>query len=238
MNYERIYNELIARAVDRSWSKENSSEYIEMHHIVPRCMNGTDDSDNIVALTAREHYIAHWLLYKRFRNYGTLNAWYAMCMSGPNTKRRYTSRTFAYARKHKAESQRGVPKTPEHRMKISIALKNCGREYKSGEEHHSFGKTLSEDKKLKISQSQVGKRVGDKNPMFGTKHSKETLSKISKNTRGKNTAESHPKFRGYYHTPNGVFSSLRSAAKENGCSASTVQRYIRNEKEGYWFEEI
>lgn len=44
------------------------SEYIERHHIVPKCFNvgGERDKLNIVAFTAREHFVAHWLLTKMF----------------------------------------------------------------------------------------------------------------------------------------------------------------------------
>jgi len=38
------------------------NEYTEKHHIVPKCMGGTDDKDNIAILTGREHFIAHLFL--------------------------------------------------------------------------------------------------------------------------------------------------------------------------------
>lgn len=38
--------------------------YTEQHHILPRSLGGTDDSENLVYLTAREHFIVHWLLTK------------------------------------------------------------------------------------------------------------------------------------------------------------------------------
>lgn len=37
-----------------------------LHHIVPRCIGGTDDESNLISLTYREHYIAHALLAKAF----------------------------------------------------------------------------------------------------------------------------------------------------------------------------
>lgn len=40
------------------------SAYKERHHIVPKSEGGSDDADNVVNLTAREHYIAHLLLAK------------------------------------------------------------------------------------------------------------------------------------------------------------------------------
>ena len=59
MNYADHYNKLIDRARNR---KMNG--YTEAHHIIPRCLGGTDDSDNIVRLTPEEHYVAHQLLVK------------------------------------------------------------------------------------------------------------------------------------------------------------------------------
>ena len=59
MNYLRIYNSLIDRGKTR-----NLSEGYETHHIVPRCMGGSDTKDNLVKLTPEEHYVAHQLLVK------------------------------------------------------------------------------------------------------------------------------------------------------------------------------
>lgn len=38
--------------------------YTEKHHIIPRCLGGSNEQINIAVLTAREHYIAHLLLTK------------------------------------------------------------------------------------------------------------------------------------------------------------------------------
>ena len=37
-------------------------EYHEKHHILPKCMGGTDEKDNLIDLFAREHFEAHRLL--------------------------------------------------------------------------------------------------------------------------------------------------------------------------------
>ena len=55
--YTRIYNNIVERAKTRT-----ISGYIENHHIIPRSLGGTNDKDNLVALTAREHFICHLLL--------------------------------------------------------------------------------------------------------------------------------------------------------------------------------
>lgn len=59
--YTRWYFDIIFNASDRILLKNT---YIEKHHIIPRCMGGTNDKSNIVKLTAREHFICHMLLEK------------------------------------------------------------------------------------------------------------------------------------------------------------------------------
>lgn len=59
MNYQRIYNQLIERAKDRI-----PEGYVERHHIIPKCMGGTNEKTNLVALYPEEHFVAHALLLK------------------------------------------------------------------------------------------------------------------------------------------------------------------------------
>jgi len=58
--YTECYYNLVNNALNRG----KISGYTEKHHIIPRCMGGSDDKDNLVVFTAREHFIAHWLLTK------------------------------------------------------------------------------------------------------------------------------------------------------------------------------
>lgn len=62
MDYQKIYNKIIENA--RIKEKNRESGYYEYHHIIPLCIGGEDNSDNLVKLTLREHYICHKLLTK------------------------------------------------------------------------------------------------------------------------------------------------------------------------------
>jgi len=57
--YTKYYNLLTSRAKGRVLA-----EYTERHHIIPQSLGGSNDKDNLVDLTAREHFICHWLLIK------------------------------------------------------------------------------------------------------------------------------------------------------------------------------
>jgi hypothetical protein len=79
MNYQLHYDLLINRAIseNRKKLKRTDEQYIyyEKHHIIPKCMVGSDEKKNLVLLSGREHFIAHKLLAKQHKNtkyYGSL----------------------------------------------------------------------------------------------------------------------------------------------------------------------
>jgi len=57
MDYQKIYNQIIERAKIRQ-----IKGYKEKHHIIPKCIGGINDKENLIELTAREHFICHQLL--------------------------------------------------------------------------------------------------------------------------------------------------------------------------------
>lgn len=63
----KVYDALILKAKLR----EKLEGYVEKHHIIPVALGGSNAKWNLVLLTAREHYIAHLLLFKHYRIFGT-----------------------------------------------------------------------------------------------------------------------------------------------------------------------
>lgn len=61
MNYKKHYELLITRGQNRVLEG-----YVEKHHIIPRCMGGSDERENLVQLTPEEHFLAHQLLIKMY----------------------------------------------------------------------------------------------------------------------------------------------------------------------------
>ena len=59
--YTKIYFAIIERARNRNHIKELYDGY-QRHHIIPRCMGGSDDEHNLVCLTYKEHRVCHRLL--------------------------------------------------------------------------------------------------------------------------------------------------------------------------------
>jgi len=95
LNYQRIYNEII---INRKLNKILEG-YTEKHHIIPRSLGGTDAKDNLVILSAREHFICHLLLTKIY-NEGTIEwikmikAFHMMMYYLSDTQHRYINSHF------------------------------------------------------------------------------------------------------------------------------------------------
>jgi hypothetical protein len=107
MNYLVIYNNLIQsrKVLER---KKGHGEYYESHHIVPKWLGGGDKIDNRVLLTAREHFLAHWCLWRHYRDRPSALAFHKMIKSSNSKQERnFSSREFELARKAFAESQTG-----------------------------------------------------------------------------------------------------------------------------------
>jgi len=160
--YTKWYYELI----DKS-RYQSIDGYKERHHIIPRSLGGSDKRDNIVALTARQHFIAHLLLskmcdnpeHKKSMSYALWN------MVNRDSGRRTTSYQYDRLRKNHAEflseslkgeanPMYGKHHSLDHRQKISATSKG----HKKPESH-----------KQKLSKLMTGKG----NPMYGKPQSEE-----------------------------------------------------------------
>lgn len=75
LNYKNIYDQLIA---DRRLNPPSEAEYVEVHHILPRCMGGTDEPQNLIRLRPEDHFFAHLLLAKIYGG----RLWAAVNMMG------------------------------------------------------------------------------------------------------------------------------------------------------------
>lgn len=148
--YTKTYFQIVDRARDRVLS-----EYTERHHIIPRSLGGSDDPENLVNLTPREHFICHLLLIKMVVNEGdrakmTLAAMWFRRFDGLITNRIYgILRT--YISEHRSRSYTGVKLGP--RPQSSAAKKAAWARLNPEERAARIAKgkgPLSEERKSKI----------------------------------------------------------------------------------------
>lgn len=126
MDYQRIYDAIIQNAKIRN--KLNC--YMEKHHIIPKSEGGDNTFDNLVYLTPKEHFIVHKLLYKiQPENYSRMMS-FLMMSNRFSIKwgNLYEEARINFSKNHHYKTKRikeimAKPKTLEHKLKISNALK-------------------------------------------------------------------------------------------------------------------
>jgi len=141
MDYKWHYDRLMETRKERILV---SSEYYERHHIIPKSMGGNDKNDNLIYLTPREHFIAHWLLWRIHQNREMALAFYTFCylFNGHNHKGRpkiTSARGFQEAREVFSLSQKkrmtGVNNSNRSKIVIQYDLDgNFIKEWPSAQE--------------------------------------------------------------------------------------------------------
>lgn len=192
------YEEFITNILETRGRFSCGDEYHERHHIVPKCIGGTNNKDNLIDLFAREHFIAHELLAKENPNNASLvYGWTCMAFIKNDHQERYEITAEEYETLKKIQSKllrerKQEPVTEETRNKMSQAQKKRfenpeeRRKYKemlSGENAPFYGKHHSEETKRKQSESKKGER----NPNYGKCYSEEEKRYLSELFSGENS---------------------------------------------------
>jgi hypothetical protein len=164
MNYSKIYNNLIQDAKDNP----KSDLYKETHHIIPKCMFGDDSLNNLVELTARQHYLAHWLLYKIYKTKELAHAWHCMSVIGIGQKERsINSHLFEYCKKERnrilSEEYSGsgnnfFGKNHTEETKIKLSKIHSGKCYKTPEQIKEWVNSVAKRKKTTEHKSKIGRK--------------------------------------------------------------------------------
>lgn len=128
MNYKQIYDSIIRIAQQSIRSKQDQEIYYEGHHVVPKCLNGSNNKDNIVLLTAKEHFICQGK--KRPQISGENHPMYGKFHSEE------TKIKISKANKGRLAWNKNTPRSEETKRKISETLKkrnsnNCKYEIKN-----------------------------------------------------------------------------------------------------------
>ena len=177
--------------------------YSEKHHIVPKCLGGDDSKENLVELTAREHFICHWLLTKFVlvdREKMDYALWLMINVENKLQQRyKINSKTYEILRTKLAKTfskqHTGRKMSEETKKKISETRKKKFQEgtleikvYDSTREKLSknrLGYKLTQETKDKIGNAHRGKVISDdqkqmlREKNLGKPRSEETKRKIS-----------------------------------------------------------
>lgn len=139
MDYQKIYDQIVQRGKNRILEG-----YSESHHILPKSLGGTNLKENLVKLTAREHFICHHLLTKIYsgkQKAKMIHAWWRMCQKNGTTKHIPTSRQYTIARN------------------LRLPLISGKNNHNFGKSGWTLGKKRSLASRLKQSTSCKGKKL-------------------------------------------------------------------------------
>jgi len=183
MYLQNKYTQCYYNIVNRAKARLALVGYFECHHIIPKSLGGSNDACNLVALTAREHFICHWLLTK-------------MLPSGKHQwKMLYAFTSFNRTNNHQ---QRHRPTSKQYEiMKKSASIArsnfNIGNKY-------SKGKTRSAETIEKWRKSRAG-----------YKHPESAKNKQSNTMKKKYSLDDHPLKGITYEEKYGVDANARKA---------------------------
>jgi hypothetical protein len=187
--------------------------YCEKHHILPKSLGGSDDASNLILLTSRQHYLAHWMLWKAYggamavafdymngiKRYGKrLPSRVVAALKADVSKRISERPVSAETREKQRQAKLGgtLPEKTKQKLRIAMLGQKRGPEFaakvseaKRGRSNGRNGCSMSEETKQRIGDAQRGAL----NHMAGRKHSPETrekmrLAQIARHKERKQTA--------------------------------------------------
>lgn len=179
-------------------------QYSEKHHIIPKSLGGGNEKENLVRLSAKEHYICHLLLTKMCNTDSEkLKMLYAFKMMSTTRSQTKTnsklykslkeSHSLLLSEKYKAD---GHPCKGLKRTGASLGVKNTmyGR---IGELCPNYGMKRSITTRKKMSESQRTRSYDSRKSTIafhtGRKRSEETRRKIAESSKGRIKSEKERK---------------------------------------------
>lgn len=251
--YTKIYYQIIDKAKNRILEG-----YKERHHIIPRSLGGSNKKENLVSLTAREHFICHWLLVKMTMNDARFKMIYGfrmMSIKSSDQERYKTKITSKIYEKFKIEygkiasflAKNRPPVSDKTRQKLSDAIyknrninspqsiekrrqKRLGHEV-SEKTREKIRNTLAETRKV---------RPVDNSFRKGVPLSEETKKKLSIINKGrKHSEETLTKLRGRKHSEEtkNKMKKPKSAETKEKMRLASIRRETKKRENGYVVSE-
>lgn len=177
------YQDFIQNILDTRGRFNCGEEYHETHHILPKCLGGNNDEDNLIDLFAKEHFIAHKMLAEENPNNNSLVfAWTCMAFPSNKSQERYELLPEEYEKARKAMSNvmsgRRLSEETKKKLSDSRKGKSLSIETKNKLSESLKGITFTTDHKENISKSLIGRTFSDKH-----------RANISKSKTGKSLSE-------------------------------------------------
>ena len=215
-----IYDEFIQNILETRGRFGCGEEYHERHHIVPKCLGGSNEEDNLIDLCAKEHFIAHKMLAEENPdNHKIVYAYTCMAFLKSGTHQRYelTPDEYEQARIACSITTKERLSNPEncamygkqHSEETKLVLSAKAKErFANPENHPMFGRKLSEEQIERLRKSHLGQPawnkglsvfVGEDNPFYGKHHTDES-KEVMRRKKLQWIEENGVPFKGRHHT--------------------------------------
>ena len=180
-------------------------EYHEIHHILPKCMGGTDEEENIIDLLAKEHFEAHRLLaLENPDNDKLIYAWTCMAFVENKNQKRYKISADEYE-------------------EAKIALSKIQSINMSGQNNPFYGKTHTKETRNKMRElSKARGYIGEKNPWYGHHHTDESKEKMRGKRPHTSGGNNHRAKSVLCIDTRTVYDAAESASRQTGISRGNI----------------
>ena len=243
---EFTYEEFINNILETRGRFACGDEYHERHHIVPKCMGGTNNEKNLIDLFAREHFEAHRLLaLENPDNKKLTHAWWMMStrLSSSELEEKITAEEYEESRKAFSQMMSGENNpmygkpSPMLGTHLTDEQKQHLRELNLGERSPKYGVHLSEETKEKIRLSHIGKipteeaRLNMRNAHLGKNMGKDhaNAKQIAQYDLDGNFIKVWPCIVDVAREYNIRGSAISQACKENRSAVGYQFRYVEGE---------
>lgn len=245
---EMTYEEFINNIIETRGRNGCGDEYHETHHIIPKCMSGTNEKDNLIDLFAQEHFIAHKLLAAENPNNDSIQyGWTMMAFVKSENQDRYELTPKEYeeakialsklaSKRFKGENNPWYGKHPSEGTREK--MKESSRErWSRPEEIEKARKSKSEETRRKLSESAKARFKNSQNhPWLGRHHSEETRNKMSESAKKRCTDEWREKQKENDRCKqimcvetNKVYISIRECSRETGIDRALLTRAAKSD---------
>ena len=114
-----IYYNRYLKIVNHYLINVPSECFTEKHHILPKCLGGTDESSNIVILPARAHIICHYLLHLAYpENSSLAHAFAMMTVNNGYQGRLFSSRLYEASKMARSHALKGRPRSESVKIRM------------------------------------------------------------------------------------------------------------------------
>jgi hypothetical protein len=180
----------------------DNTSITEKHHILPKSMGGLDHPGNLIDLTPRQHYLAHWMLWKAYKSKQMTATFFSMNNRvNPYCQRNFIPNSRIYQKvredflKEISDSTSLLWQDPEYRRKHQVTNSSIKTRQLRSEKARELWKNLEYREKITLSRKKAWAegRIHRDHSKCGNKGELNVAKRPE--VRFKNTGKNHYSFR-------------------------------------------